>query len=414
MHHLQRGKRMLRRTLRRSSCFVLCCVLALGAPMHAYAAAFDLAEGDALSTSADVQQTEGQGFAIWVDQWEAVLCRTQEDAQWVLNSLLADYRTGDTKVSFKQQVEILPGSGTWMSREEALYVLQNGGVCLDLLQQVQQRNPLSTFVEVMQSVQKEERLLQEQGQEANEQVQSVQALEIKPRPLVNVLAVQSVTEETSISFSTKRVNDSTLKKGETVVTQQGVKGSKRRTVVVTCEDGVEISRAEGKWEIVTQPVQQVMRVGTKLDATPTPAATPTPDAKPTTTPAVQSGTPSFGWPVSSRTITSRFGEGRGSRKHAGIDIDGNTGDPVVASAEGKVVRVRNDASGYGLYVDIDHGNGWKTRYAHNSKILVKVGQQVTKGQAIAKVGNTGASSGSHLHFEILKNGSAKNPLSYLP
>ena len=84
-----------------------------------------------------------------------------------------------------------------------------------------------------------------------------------------------------------------------------------------------------------------------------------------------------------------------------------------ASAAGTVTRAGN-AGDYGILVEINHGNGWVTRYAHNSSVKVKVGQKVSKGQTIALSGNTGRSTGPHVHFEIRYNGSAKNPMTYLP
>lgn len=116
-------------------------------------------------------------------------------------------------------------------------------------------------------------------------------------------------------------------------------------------------------------------------------------------------------------ISSRYGGrndpfGRGRAHHAGIDIDANSGDPVTAAAEG-VVSFSGIRSGYGNVVEIDHGNGYKTLYAHNSANLVRAGDVVRAGQQIAKVGSTGRSTGSHLHFEVLLNGRQVNPRQYL-
>ncbi len=116
-------------------------------------------------------------------------------------------------------------------------------------------------------------------------------------------------------------------------------------------------------------------------------------------------------------ISSRYGArsdpfGRGRAHHAGIDIDANPGDPVTAAAEG-VVAFAGVRSGYGNVVEIDHGNGYRTIYAHNSANLVKAGDVVRAGQQIAKVGSTGRSTGSHLHFEVILNGRQVNPRQYL-
>ncbi len=104
--------------------------------------------------------------------------------------------------------------------------------------------------------------------------------------------------------------------------------------------------------------------------------------------------------------------GRGRSHHLGIDIDANSGDPVTAAAEG-VVSFSGVRSGYGNVVEIDHGNGYTTLYAHNSRNLVRVGDVIRVGQLIAKVGSTGRSTGSHLHFEVHVNGRPVNPRQYL-
>jgi murein DD-endopeptidase MepM/ murein hydrolase activator NlpD len=120
------------------------------------------------------------------------------------------------------------------------------------------------------------------------------------------------------------------------------------------------------------------------------------------------------WPAVG-PITDRYGylSTRG-RNHWGIDVGIGTGTPVVAALGGKVVVAGWDTGGYGNLVVIDHANGLQTRYAHNSKIIVKVGQTVTQGQQISLSGSTGNSTGPHLHFEVYLNGAHVNPANYLP
>lgn len=110
-------------------------------------------------------------------------------------------------------------------------------------------------------------------------------------------------------------------------------------------------------------------------------------------------------------ITSLFGP-RWGRKHEGIDIAAPTGTDVFASMDGKV-SFSGWEGGYGNLVIIDHGNGLQSYYGHNSKLLVKEGQTVSKGTHIADVGSTGNSTGPHSHFEIRKNGTAVNPYTYV-
>jgi len=118
----------------------------------------------------------------------------------------------------------------------------------------------------------------------------------------------------------------------------------------------------------------------------------------------------FDWPVKGR-ISSRFGP-RWGRMHEGLDIAVNVGTQVRAAADG-VVRFAGWNGGYGYLVVVDHGRGIETRYAHNSRILVKRGQRVSRGQVLALSGSTGNSTGPHVHFEIRQNGKPVDPLKYL-
>ncbi|HHX38719.1 MAG TPA: M23 family metallopeptidase [Armatimonadetes bacterium] len=110
------------------------------------------------------------------------------------------------------------------------------------------------------------------------------------------------------------------------------------------------------------------------------------------------------------TITSRFGPRR-MGSHHGVDLRAPMGTPVKASAEGRVIFAGWKNSIYGNMVAIKHPNGLVTRYAHLSKVSVRQGQRVSRGQVVARSGNTGRSTGPHIHFEVLRNGRAINPLS---
>lgn len=122
-------------------------------------------------------------------------------------------------------------------------------------------------------------------------------------------------------------------------------------------------------------------------------------------------------PVASSFVTSSYGYradpfGRGGQFHKGIDFDARTGDPVMTVADG-VVSYSGVRGGYGNVVEVDHGNGYVTRYAHNSRNLAKVGDLVRVGDEIAKAGSTGRSTGAHVHFEVWENGRVQNPRKFL-
>ncbi|MGE5398245.1 MAG: peptidoglycan DD-metalloendopeptidase family protein [Chitinophagales bacterium] len=212
------------------------------------------------------------------------------------------------------------------------------------------------------------------------------------RPFVNVVATVQGTKVEVIPFTT-RVTINKAWKYTIKEKQAGKDGEKKVTYVETRRNG-SITQHKVVSEIVTKkPVDRVVMRGTKREVT---------------VASSRSGSFIGGliWPIFG-TITTRF-----SGHHTGIDIDLETGDGIRAAAAGTVTFAGRDG-GYGLMVTINHGNGLSTRYAHCSKLLVSQGQKVSRGQTIAKGGSTGHSTGSHLHFEVLKSGSFGNPLRYL-
>jgi murein DD-endopeptidase MepM/ murein hydrolase activator NlpD len=119
----------------------------------------------------------------------------------------------------------------------------------------------------------------------------------------------------------------------------------------------------------------------------------------------------FIWPVDG-VITSGYGP-RWGRMHTGIDIAARGGTPIVAAKEGEVIYA-DWLGGYGQLVAVDHGDSVVTLYAHQSRMAVSEGQEVTQGQVVGYVGTTGHSTGNHLHFEVRIDAEPRNPRPYLP
>jgi murein DD-endopeptidase MepM/ murein hydrolase activator NlpD len=122
-------------------------------------------------------------------------------------------------------------------------------------------------------------------------------------------------------------------------------------------------------------------------------------------------------PADSFWLTSTFGYrwdpfNGGKRMHAGIDLAGKVGLRVYATGDGVVISAENSRNGYGKEILIDHSFGYVSRYAHLQKINVKIGQKVRRGQYIGNLGNTGRSTGPHLHYEVLLNGRSQNPMYF--
>lgn len=131
---------------------------------------------------------------------------------------------------------------------------------------------------------------------------------------------------------------------------------------------------------------------------------------------VRDSTPSIR-PMKGGFLSSRFGRrmnpftGRIAR-HVGVDYRARTGTPVMSTADGVVTMAKKKGS-FGLVIEVNHGNGFKTRYAHLSKILVKRGKRVKRGEIIGLVGNSGRSTGSHLHYEVIFRKVHRDPLHYV-
>ena len=179
---------------------------------------------------------------------------------------------------------------------------------------------------------------------------------------------------------------------QTKILQQPSAGFRRVVADVSYLNDREVTRDILKEEVVMEAVPKIVERGTKIP-------------------------PTYIKPISGGRLSSNFGRRKSPTKgassyHKGVDWSVPTGTAVFASCGGTVARA-GWGSGYGYCVYINHEDGRQTRYGHLSKVLVKVGQTVKQGERIALSGNTGVSTGPHLHFEILINGSQVNPLKYL-
>lgn len=207
---------------------------------------------------------------------------------------------------------------------------------------------------------------------------------------IKVELVENGTMAEIIKYKTVKKDSKDLYKGDTYTEQQGSDGKQKISGVVTKVNGEVVKRDLKSKEVIIEPVDEIILVG----------ITDRPKTAPTGT---------FIKPLRSYTLTSPFGY-RWGALHTGVDLAIATGTPVYAADGGTVKRAGYFGS-YGNCVDIDHGNGVVTRYAHNSSLIVSAGDKVYQGQEISRVGSTGNSTGPHLHFEIIINGTAINPAS---
>jgi len=207
-----------------------------------------------------------------------------------------------------------------------------------------------------------------------------------PEPELSILSTVQSTYEEDYYAETQYINNDSWYTTQQEVRQEAVAGHHEVTVLATAKNNTETSREMINEVIMTEPVPEIIEKGTQ---------TP----------------PTYIKPITGGTLTSTF-KWRWGRMHKGVDWAVPTGTAVRASCGGTVVSA-GWSGGYGYCVMIRHSDGRQTRYAHLSKILVSVGQKVDQNQKIALSGNTGRSTGPHLHFEILINGSQVNPLKYL-
>ncbi len=205
-------------------------------------------------------------------------------------------------------------------------------------------------------------------------------------------------ENRSIAYKTETVKDSSRYIGDNYVKITGVPGVRRITYAVTYVDGKEVSRKKLSEKVTREPVTQVNAVGA-LDA------------------GGGSGVAGDGiargmiWPLpSSYSVGETYGYQYG-RFHNGIDIYGDYGAPIIAADGGVVIEANTGGynGGWGLSVLVDHGNGYQTRYAHCSAVLVTPGERVSRGQVVGRVGSTGYSTCNHLHFEVYRGGGRIDP-----
>ncbi|NMH70746.1 M23 family metallopeptidase [Bacillus sp. RO3] len=211
-------------------------------------------------------------------------------------------------------------------------------------------------------------------------------------PLLHVLVKKEAHKIEKIAYDKEVVEDSSMNKGDTKVKQEGQDGEKSVTFETTEVNGSQIEKNVKEEKKLKDPVKYIVVKGTK--------ATPS------------RGSGNFAWPTNGGYISSKQGP-RWGKMHKGIDI-ARPSDPTIKSVDnGRVISAGWDDGGYGNKVVIDHGNGYKTIYAHLKSISVSAGQTVERGQKIGIMGSTGESTGVHLHLEVYKNGSLINPLDVL-
>lgn len=215
---------------------------------------------------------------------------------------------------------------------------------------------------------------------------------VVPKPFINVQVKRKLIQEEKVAFETEYAYVSYMYNDEEVVSKAGQYGVSEIESIVTEQNGIQIAKEILSEQVITPPVTKLVTTGTQ-------------------DPPPKQGTGFFINPLPGSMISSRYGA-RSGGFHRGQDMAKAHGSSIKA-ADGGTVTFAGWSGSYGYMVDIDHGGGFTTRYAHASQLYVSAGEKVYQGKIIAAVGSTGVSSGPHLHFEVRKYGSLVNPAAYI-
>ncbi|WHH57398.1 peptidoglycan DD-metalloendopeptidase family protein [Petroclostridium sp. X23] len=332
-------------------------------------------------------------YAIIVDGKQMGLVKDETTANAVLQEIKKPFLLDDPniKVGFANNVEIekkYVQVGAIQQKEEVFNALSQ--LKEEVKQYTIKENDTLWGIAQLYKIPVEEIMRINPG--VGENIQPGQQINLTvPEPILGIETRETVVYNEDIPFEVKEIEDANLYQGRRTVIDKGFNGEQKVEAEIVKVNGIETGKEVMKTYVLSQPKIQTEKVGTK----------PVP--------------PKYGTGVFRRptygVLTSRFGT-RGREWHTGIDLAGNIGDPIYASDGGKVIFAGRQGN-YGLLVKISHDNEYVTYYGHCSKLLVKEGERVAKGEVIAYVGNTGRSTGPHVHFEVRKDGTPVNPLNYL-
>ncbi len=341
-----------------------------------------------------MQDMKANAYGIYINGNREVIIPSKQEANEILDSIKTRYisNSGSSEyesIGFAENIEIKEVQtklGRIQNSEDALKKILTGAVQT----KVHIVEPGDTFSGVAKKYGINSGVLSDSNLGINPERLSIgqEIVLTQAVPLITVQTVEVATYMEPIAFEKTTENSSTMYKGEQSVKVRGITGEKEVVARIIKNNGREVSKTELKATVIEEPVQEVMLVGTKA------------------LPSLQ-GSGTYIYPVLGARLTQRY-----SSYHRAIDLALPVGNKIRASDGGTVISAGYSGS-YGYVVRINHGGNRVTLYAHCSRILVKAGEKVYQGQHIANSGNTGRSTGPHVHFEVIINGVQKNPLDYI-
>ena len=307
----------------------------------------------------------------------------------------SDYELGLISLEFGDTIEVVE---SYLSEEELTPIAD----AIEEVTKEQEKNQIYEVVsgDTLSKIALENNLTIEKLIEMNEGIENENStirvgdeiIVTVPEPELSVERQEEVYYEEDYEAEIIYVDNDDWYTTETKTLQEPSAGHRKVVAVVSYRNDAQIDQEILKEEVTYEAVPKIVERGTKIP-------------------------PTYIKPISGGRLTSGFGRRKSPTKgassyHKGIDWATPVGTAVMASSAGTVAKA-GWGSGYGYVVYINHADGRQTRYGHLSKVLVSAGQTVSQGQKIALSGNTGVSTGPHVHFEILINGSQVNPLKYL-
>lgn len=345
---------------------------------------------------------KGEGGVIKVNGEEVVVLASKEEAENVINAALDKYKPEGSNVIEVSFIDTVVAESKFVEEDE----LSTPEAAIKLLTATKRMQ--TTYIvqagDAFSSIAEKNRMTVDEMLNLNPDITKETMTRLKIGQLLNVMAdipvypVKTVLSETTteaLTMSAVIKTDDSKYKTYQYVTENGQAGQCIKTHRVTYINGKESYRRCVDTAVIKAPVDKQVVLGTQEEPT-------------------YYAQCSFSYPIKGCYISSGFGtRDYGSGVHYGTDFAAPTGTEIYATDSGIVEKAGSSGNGYGTWVVINHKNGFKSLYAHCSSVCVKPGENVKKGQHIANVGNTGDSTGSHLHFEIINNGEKNDPMDYL-